>query len=223
MAQRFFKNYNPTVGNQTLFTFVFIMIFVIPLLPVSWHRILFSVFFTVIFFMAVVSMEKYQKLFLWGAIIAMITEWITFKYDMEIIFAISWAINIVFFIIVVFRMIIQIAGSRIVNTRVILESINGYFLLGLVYSLLVATVMIVEPGAYSFIERYPDFLDSSSHFNEYLYFGFVTFTTLGYGDIVPLSPLAKSLSILTSISGQIYIAIIIALLVGKYASQSNTD
>jgi len=42
-------------------------------------------------------------------------------------------------------------------------------------------------------------------------------STLGYGDISPLIPLAKSLSILISVSGQMYIAIIIALLVGKVA------
>ena len=59
------------------------------------------------------------------------------------------------------------------------------------------------------------------HFSEYLYFTFVTFTTLGYGDIVPLTPLARSISILISVCGPLYLAIIIAMLVGKYASQKD--
>jgi hypothetical protein len=45
----------------------------------------------------------------------------------------------------------------------------------------------------------------------------VTLNTLGYGEITPTVPFAKSISILISTSGQIYIAVIIAMLVGKYA------
>jgi voltage-gated potassium channel Kch len=58
-----------------------------------------------------------------------------------------------------------------------------------------------------------------SYVSNYIYFGFVTLTTLGYGDVVPLTPAAKSLAIFTSITGQMYVAIIIAALVSKYLSQ----
>jgi hypothetical protein len=46
-------------------------------------------------------------------------------------------------------------------------------------------------------------------------------TTVGYGDITPVSSAAKSLSNFISVSGQLYIAIIIAMLVGKFASKTN--
>jgi voltage-gated potassium channel len=55
---------------------------------------------------------------------------------------------------------------------------------------------------------------------DFLYFGFVTFATLGYGDFVPVKPYAKSLAILISICGLLYVAVIIALLVGKFSSQN---
>ena len=53
-----------------------------------------------------------------------------------------------------------------------------------------------------------------------MYFTFINLTTTGFGDFLPLTPLAKSLSVLISITGQLYTAIIIAMLVGKYLNKS---
>jgi hypothetical protein len=57
-------------------------------------------------------------------------------------------------------------------------------------------------------------------FHDFLYFSFITLTTLGYGDVTPVSALAKSLSIVIAIAGQLYMTILIAMLVGKYISSS---
>ena len=55
-------------------------------------------------------------------------------------------------------------------------------------------------------------------FHDYLYFSFVTVTTLGYGDITPANALAKSIVIVIAISGQLYLTVLVAMLVGKYLS-----
>jgi hypothetical protein len=52
-----------------------------------------------------------------------------------------------------------------------------------------------------------------------LYFLFVIIASLGYGDIVPLKPISRSLATLIAITGQFYMAIIVALLIGKFISQ----
>ena len=52
------------------------------------------------------------------------------------------------------------------------------------------------------------------------YFSFVTLTTLGYGDIVPVSGPAKTFSTLEAIVGQLYIALLVARLVGLHTAQS---
>ena len=49
-----------------------------------------------------------------------------------------------------------------------------------------------------------------------LYFSFVTLTTLGYGDITPTSPAARMLAVVEAIMGQLYIAVLVARLVGAY-------
>ncbi len=56
-------------------------------------------------------------------------------------------------------------------------------------------------------------------FNDYLYFSFVTLTTLGYGDVIPVSHLARSTTMLIAVTGQLYMTILIAMLVGNFLSR----
>jgi uncharacterized membrane protein len=60
-------------------------------------------------------------------------------------------------------------------------------------------------------------------FHDYLYFSFVTMTTLGYGDITPVSSFAKSVTTLIAVMGQLYLTILVAMLVGKFLSRTNLD
>lgn len=55
--------------------------------------------------------------------------------------------------------------------------------------------------------------------SEFIYFSNVTLTTLGYGDVVPLSRPAKMLAVMQAMLGQLYVAIVIARMVGLQVSQ----
>jgi len=66
-------------------------------------------------------------------------------------------------------------------------------------------------------------INSSQPFWEYLYFSFVTLTTLGYGDIAPVTSAARVLSGFEAIVGQFYLTILVAALVGVHVSQQNSD
>jgi hypothetical protein len=157
------------------------------------------------------------------AVSAVVLEWLSAALDLIMISAISKGLNIVFFMIVVLFLILQVARTKEVTARVILESINGYLLMGMVFSLVIAGIMLINPDAFSFPPRDVSLDQPISYFSDYLYYGFVTFTTLGYGDILPVLPYAKSLAILCSVTGQIYVAVIIAMLVGKFSSTMNTN
>ena len=110
----------------------------------------------------------------------------------------------------------QAASSKTVTRIVILESVNGYLMIGLFYSILIALIMLLDPGAYHFQTHIQNTDEISTNFNEYLYYGFNAFTTVTYGDVMPLSPVAKSVSMAMGLTGQMYVAIIIAMLVGKF-------
>jgi len=53
-------------------------------------------------------------------------------------------------------------------------------------------------------------------FHDYIYFSLVTMTTLGYGDVTPVSSSAKSITIMIAVTGQLYLTILVAMLVGKF-------
>ena len=109
----------------------------------------------------------------------------------------------------------QTSREEKVNASVILQSINGYLLLGLAFSLVVAIVLKYNSNAFFF----PEFYDANqSLLDESQYISLVTISTLGYGDIIPVSAVARSLTTSIAISGQLYLAIIIALLVSKLSS-----
>ena len=219
MKTVFLEKLSEKIGNSSVLVVLLLTLFIVPVIPdPELGRTVFSILLTIIFFMGVLAMEKYKKIFFLIAVIALITEWISYIFQFPLLELLSQSTNIIFFLLIVARFIIQIAREKNVDATVIIQSINGYLLLGMAYAILVAVVMQNNVNAYNFSDMIRSEYGSGAYIHEYIYYTFVTFTTLGYGDIVPLIPLSKSLSLLISISCQIYIAIIIAMLVGKYAS-----
>lgn len=86
---------------------------------------------------------------------------------------------------------------------------------------MVALLESISPNSFNFREVSTSTFHKNSYNTDYMYFTFVSLTSTGYGDFLPLTPAAKSLSNLISITGQLYIAIIIATLVGKYLNKSS--
>ena len=92
-------------------------------------------------------------------------------------------------------------------------SVNVYFLLGLFYDATFNLIQMLRPG--SFVEAgLPAGAPISRH--SLFYFSLVTLTTLGYGDVLPKSPLARTVAALEAITGVLYIAITVARLVAAY-------
>ena len=212
-----------TAGNSILLILVFIAVFIVPVFPLAFHKLLFNFFYTFIFFVAAFSLQNYRQRILILAVAVTALEWISSSLNMPILSGLSKILNMIFFMIIVVGLIIQVARTKQVSVRVIMEAINGYLLLGMVFALLVAIIIAFQPEAYNFPTADSGLGESVSSFSDYLYYAFVTFTTVGYGDIVPKLPYAKSLAVLTGVTGQIYVAVIIAMLVGKFSSTNTSD
>lgn len=203
-------------SNLLLLIFACFFIFIIPFFQVGWHKVLGSIIFSIIFFISIFTLNSNRKRMFTIAVLALLTEWIAFGIELNWLNYLSSLVNIFFFQIIVFMLIIQIAKSTKTDAGVIFESINGYLMMGLMFTTWVAIGMLYDPSAFSFGTSDPTVMD-------FVYFTFVTMTTLGYGEITPQLPFAKSLAILISTSGQIYVAVIIAMLVGKFAGAQNSN
>jgi hypothetical protein len=189
-------------------------IFVIPLLPVAMHMRSYNIVYSLIFFASAGALHSKRRFMMIIAVIAFITEWIAEINEAQILMYLSRFTNIAFFVVVVIRLIIQIARYETVSLVVIVEAITGYLLMGILFGIPVYLIMMAEPGAYSFST------DTAVSITDVNYYTFVTLSTLGYGDLLPLTPVSKSLTLLITLSGQLYLAIIIATLVGKFLSQN---
>jgi hypothetical protein len=153
------------------------------------------------------------------AIAVIIIHLISVILNMPTLFKIALPINFLFFLFIVGMLITGIARAENVTLLVILESISGYLLLGLCLSIMVALYVSFNPYSFNFQNLGNDIAPNIYQTSNYIYYTFVSLTSTGYGDILPLTPPAKSLSNLISISGQLYIAIIIAMIVGKYLNK----
>ncbi|MHC1777972.1 MAG: ion channel [Lentimicrobium sp.] len=121
---------------------------------------------------------------------------------------------VAFFIFVMTSLIRFIVRSTSVNVNVLITSINIYLLAGIVGASLSMVFYRIYPDAYNF----PGYINPPA-FVHFLYYSFVTMSTVGYGDITPRIPETQTLAYLLSISGQLYVAIIIAFLIGKFLMQ----
>ncbi|MEO1421144.1 MAG: potassium channel family protein [Pseudomonadota bacterium] len=107
----------------------------------------------------------------------------------------------------------QVVTVQAINRNRIVGSVCVYLLLGVLWAILYRLLFLIAPASFRGLNG------SEVDLEAFTYFSFVTLTTLGYGDIVPVSGMARSLVILETMAGQLYIAILVAGLVGAYIAQ----
>ena len=131
----------------------------------------------------------------------------------SLIYSISLIIFISFIVSVIFRYLI---AARRVDSEMIYAAVCLYMLIGLCWTMIYFAIITVDPGAIKLHVATEVATENASTalLHELIYFSFVTQTTLGYGDLTPVTGIARSFVIAQSLIGQIYVAVIIARLVG---------
>lgn len=207
-----------SVRNTILFWLCFIYVFVIGLFDNGELRNAIY-YFTIaaIYFSAVLVVIDTNYKFLYLAIILVILDVVTIFFDLENFSIVTSLASLMFFLYVIYKLVVRIASSKIVGALEFVEAINIYFLFGIIGSVLFRIVFDRDPNSFN----YPG--ETLRETADFLYFSFVTISTLGYGDITPNDSFAKSLSIFLSVAGQLYLTMIIAMLVGKYLSAPQHD
>ena len=132
--------------------------------------------------------------------------------DSRFLFFSSFAAIFGFLLIAIAFTLKQVAfGTEITFNRLV-GAVCIYLLLGTIWAVAYSLVDAVSPGSFTgFTPQVGHGWDS-----EWLYFSFVTMTTLGYGDISPVSATARALAYLQAVFGQFYVAILVAGLVSAY-------
>ena len=106
--------------------------------------------------------------------------------------------------------------EKVVDVDTLLAATCAYVLMGFFFSTLFAVLWQLDNSAIEFKS------EEDTNFNM-VYFSFVTLTTLGYGDVVPVSPSAKMLAVFEAIVGQVFVTIFVAELVGVHVANRTVD
>ncbi|MFG0265581.1 MAG: potassium channel family protein [Rhodopirellula sp. JB055] len=127
------------------------------------------------------------------------------------------------FVFLIYAVGENVFGEGPIDANRIIGAVSIYFLLGLLWAFLYTLAALVQPGAFLFPVENAESTENTRLLSEFIYFSNVTLTTLGYGDVVPLSRPAKMLAVLQAMLGQLYLAVVVARMVGLQVSQKSTE
>ena len=177
-----------------------------------------EIFYSILLFSVFSVIEKKELWFKIFIIISVVFIWMMFFIEKPLLKYLAFSFTVAVFSIASVKMVIQIIRQKEVNTKLILETINGYLLIGIIFTFLNLIISVYNPSAISFTED-----NTMLEMGSLIYFSFISMTSIGYGEIVPISSIARSTSVMSAIIGQMYLAIIMAFIIGKFLTQKKNN
>ena len=131
-------------------------------------------------------------------------------------------LSIVFIIAFVLVLLINVYQEGHVTRHRILGAISAYLLIAMVFAYGYCLIEFLSPGAFHFPESVPRIVDLRMLRTTFNYFSISTLTTLGYGDVTPVHPFARSLTMMEGLIGQLYPVTLIARVVTLHITAGRT-
>ena len=181
-----------------------------------------------IFFAALAAVTQNSQLF-WIAfalaIVAISATWGAYWSGIQQLAIIAKILQILFIVLIGSAILSNVFKHRTITRETVAGAICVYLLMGTMWADVYGLMEIVKPGTFPAYETAtgdkitnPQLRSSQFH-----YFSFVTLSTLGYGDITPNTREAQSLASMEAIIGQLFLAVLIARLVGQQVSHREED
>ena len=176
----------------------------------------------IVLLIGVWSLVREKKWLLIGGIIALAgvaTAAINFFLEMPGLRLLNMGILSVFCLastLVAFKSLLL---SSSIDVNKIIGAICVYLLLGLDWSFFYLFINMVIPDSFHGLPS----TDIGNQLLELMYYSFITITTVGYGDLIPVKPLARTVAFLEGFVGQFYVAVLVAWLVGMFLSSKDQN
>lgn len=123
----------------------------------------------------------------------------------HLLMLIAFGFGTILYFYIVVLLVTNLLSIRVITADLIFCAISIYLLIGIMWAGIYSVLEGIAPGSFS---------DNT----DLLYFSFVTLTTVGFGDVSPLSVLSRRLAVFEAAMGSVYMAVIIAMIVGRYMS-----
>jgi hypothetical protein len=157
-------------------------------------------------------------------LVAVATMWLWLLTPLELIYsgmplALSWSVLVGWSVI---RLVTRFSSTRRVTEALLMGATAGYLHIGLASGLVMSALETIQPGSFVPLElaniSETSVLANARIFSALNYYAFVCLTTVGFGDISPMLPLSRMVSVATSVAGPLYLAAVMGVLIGRFAS-----
>jgi len=200
-----------------------ILLVVAPLVPPGRAGYAVEFFFDFVLVVGAYStawQSKHRIPFIALTVITLVVRWTDIVTDHTAFSVSSSALVASWLIYTIYLVVAALFRIKQPSMNAIMGAIVAYLLAAVAFSSLFEIIEMYQPGSFSGI---PDGNVLRELENAFLYFSLVSITTMGYGDIVPVSELARSFATLEGAFGTLYLAVMIARLVGLHAASHPDD
>jgi voltage-gated potassium channel Kch len=132
-------------------------------------------------------------------------------YDKTLITSLRFSVIIVFYLLMTYFCLSFTAQDKTISITTLFGSISAYLFIGFIFAYIYLLIALISPNSFTGLNTQYD--------ANAIYFSFITLTTVGYGEIVPLKPIAQNFVWLESFTGQCYLAVLMGQLVGRYVAE----
>jgi len=139
-------------------------------------------------------------------------------FGIELPHAVIVVFALLFYLFTLITIISYVFRDEEVTGDTIYGAICVYLLIGITWTTIFVLINILQPG--SFYINPPNNIDNVQDWSDFIYYSYATLTTLGYGDITPVTSQARSVGVLETIVGQLYLTILLARLIGLHLTRS---
>ena len=131
-------------------------------------------------------------------------------YNSAVVESLKLLFVVFFFILMTYFCLFFTLQDKTISLTTIFGSLSTYMFIGFVFTYIYLFIEAVSPMSFTGLQAQEE--------SKAIYFSFITLTTVGFGEIVPLKPIVQTLTWMESFTGQSYLAVIIGQLVGRYVA-----
>jgi hypothetical protein len=188
------------------------------LTPNHYTGIILSLIFTGVIGLCFLTISKNRLLIAFTCLTGFLTvllHWIInvkyFNQDIKL-YVSFYILDIIFLITIIYAVIYSIVSDKRITFDSLFGAICSYLLTGFAWGLIYLLINTIDSTAFS-----QTLIESTIHesLKKAFYYSFTTLTTLGYGDILPTTDIARTASWIEAVVGQIYLVVWISELVGR--------
>lgn len=212
-------------GNYSFLLIVLVLMLLLhPLLAIGGQEFV-SVAFTFVFLAGLYAVRGDRRTLVIGLILAvpaLVFSWASYAIESRVLFTVSRGLQALYLFYVTAVILQHVMTESEITGDTIYGSAAAYLMIGIAFAVIYAWLEAFAPGSLRGLAPAEGTGVGGRGLWEFIYFSLVTMTTLGYGDITPVSEEARALATLQAVAGQFYVAVLVARIVAILSSRPRT-